>query len=308
MKQDNKNKELSIITYDMSDKDRASYLKTKSIKVVVNDSSRFELTEEQLEVLKEDKIKNIKRELKNLGIELGVFKEYKNIGDTDINAYFSIRNLYESITKSTTITGMYYIIYNIDSIIANSIKIEEHIDNKMDRNVESTNELISILNYSRNNYMLIKATIKKISSINQHNIIYSLSNFETIELIKKKGDAAHQMFELNQALDTLHPLSKIMLTNLLSYVNSPDILRYIPNELLNNAQIQIKKEAIDKYNEIKRKQIERKQNTICGNHKELSKITYDMSDKDRADYLKNKNISVVINDETKFNDVDKLSY
>ena len=289
MKQDNKNKELSIITYDMSDKDRASYLKTKSIKVVVNDSSRFELTEEQLEVLKEDKIKNIKRELKNLGIELGVFKEYKNIGDTDINAYFSIRNLYESITKSTTITGMYYIIYNIDSIIANSIKIEEHIDNKMDRNVESTNELISILNYSRNNYMLIKATIKKISSINQHNIIYSLSNFETIELIKKKGDAAHQMFELNQALDTLHPLSKIMLTNLLSYVNSPDILRYIPNELLNNAQIQIKKEAIDKYNEIKRKQ-----NTICGNHKELSKITYDMSDKDRADYLKNKNISVVL--------------
>ncbi len=42
---------------------------------------------------------------------------------------------------------------------------------------------------------------------------------------------------------------------LIKHVNSPDILRYIPNELLDDNQINIKEEAIKQYKRIKEKQI-----------------------------------------------------
>ncbi len=86
----------------------------------------------------------------------------------------------------------------------------------------------------------------------QPNSIYSVSNFETICNIKrKKGDAVLQKFNMNQALETLHPLPTINLTRLLKHVNSPDILRYIPNELLSSKQVIIKLKALEKYNKKK---------------------------------------------------------
>ena len=256
MKQDNKIKELSKITYDMSDKDRANYLRNKVIKIVLNDSSKFELAKYQHLLSKITNKTLLKKELRFTGENIGVFCKYSSIGDTPLVAYFSKNNLFESISKISDYIGMYYVIFNIENILINSIKIEEHTDNKCDRNNKLIHELLALLECGNDNILVIKITVKE--QIKQDNNLYSISNLETI----KKRDGHPQMFDRNRTLETGHPSLSITIAQLMSYVNNESILRYIPNDLLNDYQIQIKIEAINKYKEIKKIQIERKQNKL----------------------------------------------
>lgn len=194
--------------------------------------------------------------LRKFGEERNVFKEYKKVGDTKLSAYFSRNSLFESVSKSSDVPLMYYVIFNIDEVLKKSVKIEEHLENKLDENNKATHEFLSTVLIENDKIILIKTTLKE--SKYSNNNIYSISNFEII----KEDDGHPQMFELNQALETGHPLLFLNIAQLISNVNNESILRYIPNELLNSTQIQIKKEAIDKYNEIKKIQIERKQNKL----------------------------------------------
>ena len=239
-------KELSKITFNMNDHDRAKYLNNKTIELVKNDKLVFELTNEQKQKIQSTKRTIIKKDLRSIGEGLGIFKEYSMIGDTNLIAYYSKNNLFESVSKSPDLLGMYYVINNIENLLKYSIKIEEHTDNKLDRNNKLTHELLSILKIGNDEYYFIKATIKE--QINNSNV-HSLCNFQSI----KKRDGHPQMFEVNQALETGHPSSSIIITQLIKYVNSPDILRYIPDELLSKAQLEIKKDALVKYKNIKNK-------------------------------------------------------
>ena len=117
-------KVLSIITKEMSDKDRAFYLKEKALKITNSIGSLDYDLGDILELLKVSNKTKAKKLLKEVGEMYSVFKEYKNIGDTNISAIFSRNNLYESISKSADMVGMLYVIININSVLKNSIKIE----------------------------------------------------------------------------------------------------------------------------------------------------------------------------------------
>ena len=171
-----------------------------------------------------------------------------------LNAFFSKNNLYESVSKSTYIPQLYYVLSNIDSLLEESIKIEEHLENKADENNKGTHEYLSALLFEENKIMLIKVTLKE--SKHDNNNLYSLNN---LMIIKKEDDGYPQIFELNQTLETSHPPLAINIAQLVKIVNSPDILRYIPNELLSYAQINIKTKALERYNIKKKIQIEKKE-------------------------------------------------
>ena len=66
------------------------------------------------------------------------------------------------------------------------------------------------------------------------------------------------MFDSSQALEVSHPSSTINIAQLVKLVNSPDVLRYIPNELLSVNQIDIKNKALERYNIKKKIQIGKK--------------------------------------------------
>ena len=248
-----KEKTLSPITSFMSDSDRAQYLRNASIYIVYNDDDKFNLSEIQYNDLKRTKTNIIRKDLRSFGENLNIFKHYTNVGNTRLNATFSKNNLFESVSKSTDVSLMYYLLINIENILQNSIKIEEHIDNKGDRNIKKVHELLAVLLCNTNIVLIIKTTIKE--QENENNNIYSISNVETI----KKRDGSPQMFDSSQALEVSHPSSIINIAQLVKIVNSPDILRYIPNELLSVNQIDIKNKALERYNIKKRIQIGKKE-------------------------------------------------
>lgn len=104
---------------------------------------------------------------------------------------------------------------------------------------------------------MVKITIKELYSSSENNTIYSVSS---LEAIKKIENASHSMSEqFVQALSADAPLSTINLTLLFKHVNSPDILRYIPDELLSGKQITIKQIALEKYNKKKEWQKNKKE-------------------------------------------------
>ena len=238
-----KEKTLSPITSFMSDSDRANYLKNKYIKIVRN-IYNIELSNEIKNCFK---IKLIQNDLLSTAEKLKIVKEYKNIGDTNLKAYFSKSNLKESIHKSTEMVGLYYVFYNIEEVLKSSVKIEEHLDIKNDSNIKTIHEFLSIINFENTSILLVKITIKELNSISENNVLYTISSMEKI---KKIENASHSVSEnVSQVLSADAPLSStINIAQLVKIVNSPDILRYIPNELLSYAQINIKTKALERYN------------------------------------------------------------
>ena len=151
-------KELSKITHDMSEHERAKQLRKTKITIIQNRlkinfytqiSSKVKLNKNET-----------KRQFKNIGKELNIFKEYQ-IGKSKLIAHFSIKNLYESIEKSDEYLKMIFVIYNLDSITKGLVKIEEHLDNKNDENVRYVHEYISLLQLNEKSFLLIKNNNKR---------------------------------------------------------------------------------------------------------------------------------------------------
>ncbi len=82
-----------------------------------------------------------------------------------------------------------------------------------------------------------------------------------MEKIKKIENASHSVSEnISQVLSADAPLSStINIAQLVKIVNSPDILRYIPDELLSVNQVKIKNKALERYNIKKKIQIDKKE-------------------------------------------------
>ena len=251
MKLNNK-KGLSIITKDMSDKDRAFYLKEKEINTVNNLGEL--LDEEQKDVILTGKRKEVQKELMKYAENRYIFKRYI-IGDTNLIAYFSRNNLYESIHKATNLIGMFYIVDNFNEIIYNSIKIEEHSDIKNSINIKMIHEYISLLK-CYGEIFIIKITVKETTRVIENNIIYSISNLDIIKEmnVNPLPVSKKQSQILEAGLRTSHTYN---FAQLIKHVNSPDILRYIPNELLDNEQIKVKEEALIEYKRIKEIQLKK---------------------------------------------------
>ena len=235
-------KDLSLITHDMSEHDRANYLKDKYINIITNSYSVNDIHVH-------NKTKGeIRKMLRQFAKDLNSFREYYDVGDTNINAFFSGNNLDESISKTADVSEMFIVIFNLDVILKNAIKIEEHVDIKKDYNIKLIHELLSIIKIDNEEIIIIKITIKESRSPNTNNILYSITNLE-----KKK--ITSNLLSTSKSIDlgaqSGSRLSTIILSLLISHVNNSDVLRYIPNELLTAKQIVIKEEGIKRYNEKK---------------------------------------------------------
>ena len=132
---------------------------------------------------------------------------------------------------------MFTVIFNLDAILKNAIKIEEHVDIKKDYNIKLIHEFLSILKVENEEIIIIKITIKESRSSNTNNILYSVTNLETIKKITSNLLSTSKSVDLGAQSGSR--LSNISLPLLISHVNNSDVLRYIPNELLTADQIVI---------------------------------------------------------------------
>ncbi|MBQ7277567.1 MAG: hypothetical protein IJS58_10030, partial [Bacilli bacterium] len=232
---------LTQINKTMTDEQRADYLSEKELQII---NSRFG---SDIEKIASSKLKRaeIVSELRTYGNMHTIFKIYDKIGDTSLNARFSRNNLSESVANSSNVNYMPYVISNIDEILLKAVKIEEHDDIKNTTSIKSVHELLSVLKV-RNENIIVKTTIKELNGAIDDSV-YSISNFDII----KDGTSGY----LPQMNDQAHSLvagidvpSTINLSQLIENVNSGAILKYIPNSLLTDKQIEIKESAISEFN------------------------------------------------------------
>ena len=213
-------KELSKITHDMSEHERADYLSNLKIKIIKITNTADKTISKIFQSIKNNSLSYQQKYIVLFAKQMNILKEYKNIGNTNITASFSTTNLRESIHKSAEIYGLLHTLFNLEKVIKYSIKIEEHKDINNDPNIKLIHEFISILNIYKN-LLMVKITIKELYSSSENNTIYSVSS---LEAIKKIENASHSMSEqFVQALSADAPLSTINLTLLFKHVNSPDI-------------------------------------------------------------------------------------
>lgn len=241
------NNDLSSITKDMQPNERTKILRRIRINVVYNDNKIFYLNDEFVNRINNQTISTTRKELRLFADKLNACREYLNIGNTHIGAYFSKNNLNESISKSSDISCMFYVLFNFVEILNNSVKIEEHIDIKEDVNIKLIHEYISILSYKKDKYIIIKITVKETTNSEINNILYSITNLDKIKKATSNALSTSKSNNLG-AHSTSRLPSTLSLTQIIKSVNNPDILRYIPDDLLSETQKLSKRLAKIEYN------------------------------------------------------------
>lgn len=174
------------------------------------------------------------KRLRAWGQQNNVFRLYEDIGDTGLSAFFSGTNLHESIHKGNGFQYMPVILFNINDIIQKSTKIEEHLDNKNDKNVLKIHELLSFLGVDEG-IIVIKTTIKELKGLrnNDPHVIYTLSSYE---VIKERMIYPPQTNDDNHSLEAGNHPSTHNLIDILRNVKEKSVKKYIPLELINDQE------------------------------------------------------------------------
>lgn len=219
----------------MTDSERYEILKDLVIEVAEYEGE----ADEQISVYKEDldsKNKNLfKKALLKIGEYFNIFNVdgYKN-DNCEIEVFISRGTLKESSSKLLDNPAMIVKLFpKIDIAIKNAIGIETHNNRYYfdDSTVSFTNLLGG---YIDGNYFVpVRFGLK--TSINGKNSLYVL-----IDQSKIKKDRVIKQF----AVANYSRLSVISIAEILKNVNSKDILRYVPDNFLDDTRRRVKYEAI----------------------------------------------------------------
>ena len=219
----------------MTDSERYEILKDLVIEVAEYEGE----ADEQISVYKEDldsKNKNLfKKALLKIGEYFNIFNVdgYKN-DNCEIEVFISRGTLKESSSKLLDNPAMIVKLFpKIDIAIKNAIGIETHNNRYYfdDSTVSFTNLLGG---YIDGNYFVpVRFGLK--TSVNGKNSLYVL-----IDQSKIKKDRVIKQF----AVANYSRLSTISIAEILKNVNSKDILRYVPDNFLDETRKKVKYEAI----------------------------------------------------------------
>lgn len=262
----------NVITMDMPDGERADILENTSIEVVEYDSENSPLSDETTEELKNTYKSKAQGILKALCEKFGIFKDYSN-DNISLEFNYSRGSLNESIHKQNERSGNFSdfakMLSLFDDIVSNAQPIECHSDKYVRTKRESQNLKkvyvllsafkdgsniipveLSIKEFSTNvkNKLYVSVTMKKIEADlmgttpnREHStkIPKSTSTIETDLMGTPSEQSSYRIpkststYSLSQIIENINP-------------SDGDFLKYIPNELLSEEQLQSKNEALER--------------------------------------------------------------
>lgn len=235
------------IVSGMSEADRADVLRKKKI-AVTNVRNRADISVAELSNGK--KMGEFSKELVKKLIELGCISKYES-PELDIEFELTIRGLRESIQKQKEYGGNYedltQVISNLPALLTNATLIESHTDKakgtkKENRDLKEVYVLISLL-HDGTNVFPVQFEVKEY--FNQDNKLYI-----TVALTKIETGVVNRTVLNDEAQTDLVPISNINISELFSKINPIDknFLKYVPNEFLNEIQLEAKEKALRREN------------------------------------------------------------
>lgn len=214
-----------------------------------NDTKKSQLSDETVEELKNTYKSKAQGILKALCEKFGIFKDYSN-DNISLEFNYSRGSLNESVHKQNERGGDYSnfakMLSLFDDIILNAQPIECHSDkyvetNREDKNLKRVYVLLSAFK-DGNSIIPIELSIKEFKS-NDKNKLYISVTMKKIEadLMETPPNAERStkiskstsIYSLPQIIKNINP-------------SDGDFLKYVPDELLNEEQLQSKNEALER--------------------------------------------------------------
>ncbi len=242
------------ITAEMSDSERAEILKDKVLVAPIYEGQADALISENEIKLESQKIDFAREAILDIAEKLEIIGQRIDVKDVELQIKLSKSNIRESIVKDATPKQIAKLLPILSKVVGDAVVIERHnnryyydtdteyFDNLLGAYVEE-DSLIPVrfgLKYSKTGNTILYVVV------DQNKI--SIKNLE-----KRKNDRGPQDARSDKIIaDSLHRSVSYSIAQIFSFVNSKDLLRYIPDDFLVEEQKKAKREAIaetDKYTE-----------------------------------------------------------
>ena len=221
------------ITMSMTDSERTEILKNKVITASVYEGQADQTIKNSKKDLESHRDTLIKSALLKIGQEFNVFTDY-NIADVDVDIRLSKGNLKESISKKIDPVQIAKLLPIMKTAVENAVGIERHANRYFyDNDTVSFENLLG--GYVDGDYFIpIRFGLKH--SKNGGATLYLIVDQNKINLKKIKAEVAKVPAAQNVPADTSRSAFTVSLASVVSFVNSGDLLRYIPDNMLSQIQ------------------------------------------------------------------------
>lgn len=229
------------ITLGMTDSERAEILKNKVIIAPVYAGQAQRAITESKNDLESQKDSLIKSALVKIGEEFGVFTDY-SISDVDIDIRLSRGNLKESVSKKINPMQIAKLMPVLKTAVENAVGVECHANRYFFDNDTVMFENLIGGYVDGNGVIPVRFGLKH--SVSGKATLYLIVDQEKIDVKKIKAEVAKATAVQNDRPKTSRSAFNISLASIMPFVNGKDLLRYLPDNMLNNQQREAKYEAI----------------------------------------------------------------
>lgn len=238
----NNNEVTSPIRIDMTEAEREPILRNTDIQV--SDATRVTLPQDIVDKIKAGNLKDIYKEIRQYAKGIKLFDDtYRN---ENVNVKFNFSNssykksVSEQLIRKNNAENFLYMVNDFRNIVSNAVPIEIHSDRIKNGALKSTRVLAGAF-WNGENVVPVEITIKEYQQADAEPKLYMAVT------INKEGDTVITGSP-SQGPPIIAPPSTISLSDLVKGVNSnnKDFLKYFPDSMLSNEQIEYKNTALEK--------------------------------------------------------------
>ena len=229
------------ITLSMTDAERTDILKDKVITAEVYEGQAEDAIKLNKSDLGSGQLGLVKAALIKIADEFDVFTEY-NIKDVQVKLEFSKSNIEESVTKKITPEAVAKLMPVLKNAVEYAIGIESHANRYFyDTDIVRFDNLVG--GYVEGEYFVpVRFGLKH--RRNGDVILYVIVDQQKIPVNKTKAEVVKIAGTQKVQPEISHSAFKIRISDVVPFVNSGDLLRYLPDNMLSEGQKKIKWEAI----------------------------------------------------------------
>ncbi len=234
------------ITAEMSDSERASVLRNRTLTAPIYKGQADSVIEDVKRNYEREKKAFGKKAVVEIAEKLGIIGESIDFDDIDVQIELSKSNLRESVVKEANPSQIAKLLPILSQTAKASVVVERHnnryyydtdteyVDNLMGAYIDG--ESLVPVRFGLKHSKMGKTTL------------YVLVDQNKIPLEKlgeiKKDRGLQDATADNSAVNSLHRSVIYSISQILSFVNSKDLLRYIPDDFLDSDRIDAKRKAI----------------------------------------------------------------
>ena len=233
--------ERNKITLGMTDTERARILAQKKVVAPVYHGEAEALIEANKESLESQKIGLVKAALVRIGEEFDVFADY-DIRDIGVEITLSKSNLKESVSKDVSPVQLARLLPVLKSAVENAIGIESHSNRYFYDNTTVLFENMLGGYVDGKHFVPIRFGLKHSEAGKA--TLYVIVSQQKIEMEKIKAEIVKTSRSQNVKANISPSAFAYSIPQIIPFVNSKDLLRYLPDDMLTEEQKKTKAEGI----------------------------------------------------------------